>query len=313
MGESVNSYLDQLLNIHWLRPETALWRTFDCMLMEKYGQISGCSADLGCGDGTMSFVMAGGRLSDYDVFLDVGDLQSYNSGADIYNQRTSVSVETDQSYLRYNFEWGIDHKDGLINKAKRFAPFYRNNLVFDLNEKLPQNDCHFDSAFSNILYWLDDLDGVLSDWHRVLKQKGRLHIFVPNSTFKKKAWLYYQAPQAGNLRYLNYFDRGYNALIHHCYDRATWQSIFKKNGFAVSDHHLYLTDPVMDVWNIGTRPVAPLLINMAGKLASIDRSAIKQEWVEYFRGFFAPIIEGEFEREAPEQEAAFHFFVLEKI
>lgn len=313
MGKSVNSYLDQLLNIHWLRPETALWRTFDCLLMEKYGQFSGCSADFGCGDGTMSFVMAGGRMQNYDVFMDVGDLHGYNAGADIYNQRTDVSVETNQSLLRYGFEWGIDHKDGLIDKAKRFAPFYKNNLVFDLNRKLPFEDSYFDSAFSNILYWLDDMDAVLSEWQRVIRTKGRLHIFVPNNTFKQKSWLYYQAPHTGNLRYLNYFDRGYNALIHHCYDRMTWQSIFQKNGFAVSDHHLYLTDPVMNLWNIGTRPVAPLLINMAGKLSSADRTAVKEEWVDYFRRFLAPIVEGEFERVVPEQEAAFHFFVLERI
>jgi hypothetical protein len=60
MDAKMNQYLSQLLKIHWLRPETALWRTFDCMLMETYGDIKGRSIDLSCGEGTMSFVMAGG-------------------------------------------------------------------------------------------------------------------------------------------------------------------------------------------------------------------------------------------------------------
>jgi hypothetical protein len=32
----ISSYLDQLLSVHWLRPETALWRVFDNFsLLEK--------------------------------------------------------------------------------------------------------------------------------------------------------------------------------------------------------------------------------------------------------------------------------------
>lgn len=312
MAGSMKLYLEQLLNIHWLRPETAIWRTFDCLLMEKYGKICGCSIDLGCGDGTMSFIMAGGVMYEYDVFLDVGELQNYNLGADIYNRLADVSIRTDQGRLRHTFEWGVDHKNGLIDKAKRFAPFYRNNLVFDLNRQLPFEGEYFDTAFSNVLYWLDDIDAILSEWNRVMKQHGRLYLFVPNANFKEKAWLYYSAPHSGDRKYLNYFDRGYNALIHHCYGRARWQEIFQNNGFVVADHHLYLTNPVIDIWNIGTRSIAPLLINMTGKLAPADRAAVKEEWVDYFGRFFSPIIDGEFERVVPEDDAAFHFFVLEK-
>lgn len=311
MVGSMKSYLEQLLRIHWLRPETALWRTFDCLLMEKYGDISGRSVDLGCGDGTMSFVMAGGVIDNYDVFMDVGKLQDYNAGADIYNNNTEISLDTRMTDLRYSYELGIDHKDGLIDKAKRFSPFYKDNLVFDLNKKLPFEADYFDTSFSNILYWLDDMASTLSGWRRVIKKEGKLYVFVPNANFKEKAWLYYSAPHADDNKYLNYFDRGYNALIHHCYDTAQWTEIFRKNGFTVMDHHLYLTNPVMDIWNIGTRPIAPLLINMANHLSPESRESSKSEWIDYFSRFLTPLIEGEFERKVPESEAAFHFFVLE--
>lgn len=36
------------------------------MLMEQFGKITGAAADLGCGDGTMSFIMAGGQIEGYD-------------------------------------------------------------------------------------------------------------------------------------------------------------------------------------------------------------------------------------------------------
>ena len=68
----------------------------------------------------------------------------------------------------------------------------------------------------------------------------------------------------------------------------------------------------MDIWNIGTRPIAPLLINMASMLSPESRENAKAEWIDYFFHFFTPIIEGELERKIPESDAAFHFFVLEK-
>ncbi len=312
MAGSMNSYLSQLLQIHWLRPETALLRAFDCLLMEKHGALSGKAIDLGCGDGTMSYLMAGGRIRNYDVFKDVGRLQDYNAGADIHNQTPAAALDFDSANLRYQFEWGVDHKDGLIEKARRFTGFYRNAAVHDLNRSLPFENEQFDSAFSNILYWLDDLDATLLDWHRVLNKDGVLYLMVPSASFKQKAWLYYMAPHQGDRRYLNFFDRGYGALIHHCYSTAQWEQSFRKAGFRVADHHLYLSDPVTDVWNIGTRPIAPLLINMSNRLSTQDRDAAKAEWVDYFSGFFTPIIEGEFGRKLSEPEAAFHFFVLKK-
>lgn len=313
MAGNVNNYLAQLLKIHWLRPETALWRSFDCLLMEKYGKIDGHAIDLGCGDGTMSFIMAGGALDEYDVFMNVGQLQNYNMGADIHNQCSDVPLKADCSHLRYSYEWGVDHKDGLISKARKLAPFYQTNLVLNLNnDRLPFEEGSFDSAFSNILYWLDNIDGILSEWRRIIRERGRLLLFVPSANFKEKAWLYYSAPHMGEKRYLNYFDRGYSSLVRHCYSSSQWTAIFQRNGFIVSDHHLYLTNPVMDIWNVGTRPIAPLLINMANMLTPEKRLNAKLEWIDYFSRFLAPIIDGEFGRKVSEDEAAFHFFVLER-
>jgi len=307
-----NDYLRQLLQIHWLRPETALWRTFDCLLMEQYGRISGRAADLGCGDGTMSFIMGGGQIEGYDVFMETAELEAYNEGADIYNNLTQAPIKINSDSIRYCFDYGLDHKTGLISKAKRFSGFYNNTLTHDLNQPLPFPAGSFNSLFSNILYWLDDLDSILTSWHQALLSDGTLCLFVPTSKFKEKAWLYYSAPHEGRNKYLNYFDRGYGQLIHHCKSAKEWEAIFNRNGFSVADHHTYLSDPVMDIWNVGTRPIAPLLINLAKKLPAEDRLEVKEEWIDYFLHFFQPIIEGEFGKSIPEEQAGFHFFVLTK-
>src|SRR5207302_1811207 len=118
------------------------------------------------------------------------------------------------------------------------------------------------------------------------KKSGRLYLFVPNQHFKSKAWLYYKAPHTGAKAYLNYSDRGYNSLIQHCYSRPQWETLFRKSGFRVLSHKAYLSNPVMEIWNIGLRPISHLLIAMASHLRAVDRNAAKREWIKIFGKFF---------------------------
>jgi len=306
-------YLEQLLSVHWLRPETALWRIFDCLLMHDCN-LAGQSIDLGCGDGTLSYIMAGGKIGNFDAYTHLTSLQSFNQGADIYNTKVSPDYipDIDDTHLRGSYFYGVDHKEGLISKAGRFSSFYQNTMVHDINNRLPFDDGYFSNAFSNVLYWLDDLNKVLADWNRILSDSGKLMIFVPNKNFKEKAWLYYSAPHEGRKRYYNFFDRNYNSLIKHCYSHDEWEELFVRNGFKVIRHVKYLTDIVMEVWNIGTRPISPLLINMAENLIPAKRKEIKTEWIEYFKSFFLPIVLGELGKNPREGEYAFHFYILEK-
>jgi SAM-dependent methyltransferase len=306
-------YLRELLSIHWLRPETALWRVFDCLLMDGV-TLPEKSVDLGCGDGTLSFIAAGGKITDYDVYQQVRDLNSFTQGTDIYNKlvQEDFSIACDTKNLRYRFAYGIDHKDGLISKASKLDGFYHNTKIQNLNQRLDFDMGTFEAGFSNILYWLDNPSSVLAEWHRVLAKGARLYLFVSHKTLREKAWFYYAAPHSGARRYYNYFDRGYNALNKHSYDSTTWEKYFTSAGFQVVKHKKYLTDPVMDIWNIGTRPISSLLIGMANRLGGSDREQVKREWIDFFHDFFLPIVLGEFDKEPGEDEYAFHYYVLEK-
>lgn len=54
--------LKNFLNAYWLRPETALWRTLDVESMKGF-EFAAPSLDLGCGDGTFSFIRGGGEYT----------------------------------------------------------------------------------------------------------------------------------------------------------------------------------------------------------------------------------------------------------
>jgi len=268
-------------------------------------------AEFGCGTGTLSYVMAGGRVLDYDDYMNVSHLISYSKGADIYNSKPVIKPTLDASGLRYTFAYGIDHKEGLIDKADQLNGFYEHTLLHDLNKPLPLEDDSLDWGFSNVLYWLKDVSKVLKGWARVLKKSGLLYLFVPNQHFKSKAWLYYKSPHQGDTAYLNYFERGYNSLIHHFYSQKQWGTLFKKSGYRILTHQSYLSNPVMEIWNIGLRPISPLLIEMASRLAPGERNATKLKWIKFFRDFFMPVLENERAHKRAEKDCAFHFFILE--
>lgn len=306
-------YLKQLLELYWLRPETALWRTFDCLLMDGH-TLSGRSIEFGCGDGMLSFIMAGGKINNYDVYEDLFDVAGFNNGVDIYNvvnDRDRI-LEKDSSLLRYYYSCGVDYKEALVAKAARTGDFYKKLLVHNLNGLLPIESNSYDSALSNILSWLGDLDCILREWNRVLNMSSKLYLFVPNYNFKEKAWLYYSAPHKGNNIYFNYFDRGYGSLIKHYYRSCDWEKIFVRSGFRVAQHVMYLTDPVMRIWNVGTRPISQLLIKMAASVLPKQKKAIKEEWVSYFYDFMLPIVQEEATKTPKDDEHAFHFYILEK-
>lgn len=49
--------LEQWLNVYWLRPENALWRTLDVIALEGM-EVRQPSLDLSCGDGIFSFFIS---------------------------------------------------------------------------------------------------------------------------------------------------------------------------------------------------------------------------------------------------------------
>ena len=274
---------------------------------------AGNGADFGCGDGSLSYVMAGGKFSNFDVFQNVTRLDLFSKGADIFDLKAKIKPSVDGSHLRYRYLYGIDHKRGLIDKARQLGGFYEKTLVQDLNKPLPLHDDELDWGFSNVLYWLENPVDVLREWGRCIKRSHRLYLFVPDESFKEKAWLYYKAPHSGKRAFLNFFDRGYGKLIKHDNSRSKWVSIFEKSGFRVVSHRSYLSDAVMEIWNIGTRPIAHLLIDMAARLSPRNRTLVKRKWIASFKDFFRPILLAEIMSKSGHGGDAFHFFVLENV
>lgn len=163
--------LKELLNVYWLRPETALWRAIDIEVMKNF-QVQGTSLDLGCGDGVLSFIRGGGKFDiSFDDYQSIGNLDKFFENYDVHDSFTKGYSPGIIKKTKYKFSVALDHKKNLLSKAKELN-FYEKFIVHDANKILPFNDNTFDSIFSNIVYWLDNPQQSLNEIYRVLNEGG---------------------------------------------------------------------------------------------------------------------------------------------
>src|ERR1039458_9326538 len=149
---TASTTFDELLNVFWLRPETALWREIDIRAMAPF-VFQSPSLDLGCGDGIFSFIRAGGRLDkSFDAFRSVNGLDKFFDNVDVFDTFNKSVTPIVMRQPGYKIDCGFDHKENLLRKADQLG-LYRELKPGDANRRLPFPDQSFNSVFSNIVYW----------------------------------------------------------------------------------------------------------------------------------------------------------------
>lgn len=304
--------LEALLNLYWLRPETALFRALDFRALDGIDFVPPV-LELGCGDGALSFLRAGGRFDPaFDVYKQTTALDAFYENADIYD-----AYDADQkapnilSKPTYRIHTGLDHKPNLLKKALGTG-LYEETVEADANGSLPLPDASYQTVFSNILYWLTDHRSALAEIRRVLKPGGRAILHVPNETFRDYSFYQRLYVSTGDPRWewLKLIDRGRSESIKLCQSREAWVDDFSQAGLGVTHHVQYLSKLALEIWDIGLRPVSPFLIEMANALGDGKRAEIKRKWVEGMIPLVWPLCGSGLRNSNP---AGFHLFVLKHI
>lgn len=302
------------LNVFWLRPETALWRTIDVLAMKSF-VFDSPSLDLGCGDGIFSFVRAGGEFDEsFDAFQSVIALERYFDNVDIYNYFDEKNVCPIVTRVpSYRIDIGLDHKEALLKKAATIG-LYDKMVCHDANYKLPFDDNTFKTVFSNIIYWLDNPRSVFKEINRVLMPNGRVLVMLPNNSLKEYSFYYRLFVKTGDSRWkwLEKLDRGrLSENIKHINDDETWRGFFADSSLEVVNHAMHLSKTVVEAWDIGLRPLFPLLFRMASKIDTHERVKIKKEWVALFSDLLMPLCSTSWYTDI-DCPPAFHCYILEK-
>ena len=248
--------LKESISLHWLRPDNALWvfgfaRTFGKLVQEKTS--SGRSMDLGCGDGTTSYIMLGGGMHiGFDVFHSV---QAEANNLLTNRQRSSSGSLRDEAgdfYNYYNTSWkdavennisskpsfkysvGADWKEALVKKAFDFG-IYEEPSVFDANETPYPYDSGFDFIFSTIIYWLNEPGKALQEIHRILNREGCFAFSAPKPEILNYTLV--NMAEAFNYPLISRLDRGRcENWGRHAKDKVYWDNLLLQHGFEVVEY-----------------------------------------------------------------------------
>lgn len=309
----IDPYIPRLLNVFWLRPETALWRACDIQAMAKFS-VQSPSLDLGCGDGIFSFIRAGGELrDDFDVFRSVGRLDEFFENADVFDHFEEHEAPVVIAQPRYKFDVGFDQKRNLLRKASQLS-FYAKLVEGDADRALPFASESFASIFSNIIYWLEDPQFALTEVGRVLAPGGQACLMLPSDTFARFSFYGRFFLETGDKRFqfLEKLDRGRLAdNIKQCKSDADWRKLFSNAGLRVDHHARHLWGPLVQIWDVGLRPLFPVLKKMTACVEPATLSALKREWVETLAAFARPLVELDAVERTP-AESGFHCYIVSR-
>lgn len=289
----VDSELDEkfkkLLKLYWLRPENALITTSKSETFKDF-KFESPSLDLSCGDGLFMFLHLGGEFDDdFDYFQATRSNEFKHSKIiDIYDYCDDSYEVKVIKYPEIQIDYGTDLKKGLLAKAEK-TKLYKNLIQHDNNDiPLPFSDNFFKTIYSNSVYFVKNQEALLSDIYRIL-QPGGLAVIATitphmHETFDQlRSWLPRDA--------LDILERGERTLMPGMRKYNEWKEVILKVGFEIVEVRMvYPNKLLLDMWNVGFRPISHLLIRMAQSLPKEKLHETKKEWVEIFYTLLKPFL-----------------------
>ncbi len=289
---SQKEMLGRFLEAYWLRPENALWMTLRSEALAQC-TFDRPSADLCCGDGIFSFLHHGGLFDPaFDVFWPSAALpEGADTRADMFDHVTDDYRPPIRYPAPTTIDLGTDVKPAFLTKAGRLK-LYGQLVQQDHNHALPWPPGTFQTVHCNAAYWLTNIEGFLAELRRIVAPGGKVILQVKLDSFHRYSL-------ARNHRQLG--DRFLERIIGHRLDswptlasRAVWESRFEAAGLVIDRETPFTAKTHMQIWEIGLRPIAPLLMKMANGIGSSSRAAIKRDWVALILDLAEPFCQPEF-------------------
>lgn len=307
-GDDRLARLHRYLNAYWLRPENAFWMTLRSLALSRCG-FRRPSVDVACGDGVFSFLHAGGEFeTGFDVFGAVGNLDRVtDEHADMFDAAADRFRPTILRVPGWQVDVGTDLKPALLKKAAALG-FYCQLIEHDCNKPLPLDDAAFATVYCNSAYWVRGVDLLLPELRRITRPDGNVILHVKLAAMRDYTLGRFR-DQLGQ-RFLEIIDRGRDSCWPTVATRGQWERRFQRAGLTVAEATPFVTRTHAHVWDIGLRPIAPLLVRMANALTPETRTAIKRDWVALFLDLLAPLCREDFDLFETHSEPAEVQYVL---
>jgi SAM-dependent methyltransferase len=164
------------------------------------------------------------------------------------------------------------------------------------------------------VYWLDDPQATIGEIARVLAPGGQACLMLPNRTLPEFSFYNQLYVKSGDPQwaFLEKLDRGrFTDNIRQARSKETWESMFRNAGLRVARHVTHLSKTVIQIWDIGLRPLFPVLRRIMDMVSPEEMLSVKREWVGILRQFLEPVARMD-DRLRQGAEPAFHCYILEK-
>ncbi|MSR78076.1 MAG: hypothetical protein EXS63_07625 [Candidatus Omnitrophica bacterium] len=314
---SRKDYFRRYLCPFWLRPESALWYSYEAFAVRAFlGDFKQPSLEIGCTDGTSSFVMLGGEfLNSFDVYSDVSwkpDSIHWNSMKedyyDIVHPKNNALIV--QSSPSQKWTLGVCGKKSHLEKARRLE-IYEQVKLYPTGKPLtllPGNP--FETIWAPNLYWNEDLEGFLQEIKVLLAPKGRLLTVVPDRSALEH--MLFRSADLKNETWWKDLDRGrFENTSRHARKLNEWEHFFEQAGFEITRKDHFLPVNVLRIHDIGLRPLFPVLMNIYDTLKTKlpeDWLKIKNQWIDTFLYFLSPFCDSD---QLSSENAVWHLFELQ--
>lgn len=211
-------YLRAMLDKLYMYPSSALWRAIELDLLSKldYRQNS-VILDLGCGDGYFTHLLFKSK--------------------------------------KLTIEAGIDISEKMIHRARKLnekKQAYKTLLVANACN-LPCNNDSFSTVFSNCaIEHILDLEKVLSEVCRVLRDNGQFIFSVPSPYFGRYSYIYSFFEKKGLSKIAKFYMNHVNKKLSHynCLEPENWKKYLKLAGLELVEYKYYITPEVAKIFDI---------------------------------------------------------------
>lgn len=264
------NYLRKMLDKFYMYPSSALWRTIELDLLSKldYEQNAGI-LDLGCGDGYFTHLL----------FKD-----------------KKLTVEA-----------GIDISEKMIHRARKLnekTGTYKTLAVANACN-LPYKDNSFSTIFSNCaIEHIRDLEKVLSEVYRVLKDNGRFIFTVPSPCFGRYSYFYLYFEKRGLSKIAKCYVNHVNKKLSHynCLEPEIWKKYLNLADLELVDYKYYIApesakiiDILESIFTLGIRKfrINAFLIRFSLFLESLNIKFHKRLLIKKYDNFLKRYIEVE--------------------
>jgi SAM-dependent methyltransferase len=294
MYDDPRELLSSSLSMWWLRPENGLAIASYVHNGADFSPQPGQqAADYACGDGVNTFFKSGGRFDEsFDLF---GAAVRPESAQEIVAKKIDVFDHYDESYApeivkrpETRFTYGTDYKTNLLSKAAKLD-YYENLIEADLANDTNIPEESLDIVYCNSLYWIPQSDVAVTHMYKKLKPGG-LAVFDVMTTHRKGLRYQHLLPSLPN-PWQELMNRGRDGNNPGIRSAREWRRVFEANGVAkVEDERDIFPAAIAYAWNIGLRPLFPVLNRMAQSINPENRQSIKQEWIEIWTDLLMPLL-----------------------